>query len=474
MLKSCRRRTVLCKDFASPITAIASYRICQSTCRTETSVWNSVKVSPHPFIASRARGLLIMAALQQAGWFPISFRSSYSSSRSRRSELCSAGQGEHFRTGISFHLLAVLREHMRSKRRRIVFRIIVLMVSTILSWGFAEIVILLLGINNDYRDSGASVLLPLPGGPTELSDCGHVPFATIRMRFPTNPRKYFSPENTIDHVLNSAGWRDGEHTLEKPAETFRILGLGDSYLFGQGVKPQDRCLDCLPEHLHRHWPEIRFETINTGQPGYNTVQELHSLERCGWKYSPDLVILHFVPNDIEEDIYTEKPKVEFFTEYTTSFLGTDWLSQHSEVWSLARRKILGQWKGRAYVRQSIDSFVKQPDKWENCRRPMAEIANQCQQHDVGLLVVVFPFFISLNGEYPFQPIHDRMKEFCRESKIACLDLRETFRNYNGPELWVHPVDQHPNETAHRLAAEAIADFIVANRVQLQLPRVNAK
>jgi hypothetical protein len=129
MLKSCRRRTVFCKDFASPITAIASYRICQSTCRTETSVWNSVKVSPHPLIASRARGLLIVAILQSAEWFPISVCSSCSSSRSHRSEFCSAGQGEHFRICIPFPLLAVLREHMRSRRRRIVFRIGVLMVS---------------------------------------------------------------------------------------------------------------------------------------------------------------------------------------------------------------------------------------------------------------------------------------------------------------------------------------------------------
>ena len=359
---------------------------------------------------------------------------------------------------------------MQSRHRRIGFRIAAVVGATVFSLAVAEVVLLLLGVNNDYRESGASILLPRPGGPTELSECGHVPYATIRLQFPTNPRRYFGADNIIDHTLNSVGWRDDEHTLKKPAGTFRILGLGDSYLFGQGVKPNDRCLDGLPTRLKSHWPKTRFETINAGQPGFNTVQELNSLKRCGWNYDPDLVILHFVPNDIEADIYTNKPKVEFFTEYTTGFLGTDWLSQHSEICALARRKIWGKIKGRAYIRESIDSFVSQPEKWESSRGAMAEIANQCRQHDVGFLVVVFPFFINLDGDYPFQPIHDRVKQFCAESKIPCLDLRDNFRRYSGPELWVHPVDQHPNETAHRLAADAIADFIVKNRDELHLPQ----
>lgn len=359
---------------------------------------------------------------------------------------------------------------MPSPRRRLAFRVITVVVATVVSLGLVEICLLLSGINNDYRDSAATVLMPQVGGPTELSECGHVPYATIRMQFPTNPRGYFSTQNTIDHKFNSVGWRDDEHSLKKPDGTFRILGVGDSYLYGQGVKPRDRCLDRLPGLLKCEWPNTLFETINTGQPGYNTVQELKSLEHCGWNYSPDLVILHFVPNDIEPDIYTKKAKVEFFTEYTTSFLGTDWLSQHSELWALARRKIWGQIKGRAYIRQSIDSFRSQPEKWNSCRSSIAEMARQCKERDVGFLVVVFPFFINLNGDYPFQAIHDRVKEFCDESKIHCLDLREAFRGYRGPELWVHPVDQHPNDEAHRIAAEAIANELVEDRDAFHLPK----
>jgi hypothetical protein len=37
-----------------------------------------------------------------------------------------------------------------------------------------------------------------------------------------------------------------------------------------------------------------------------------------------------------------------------------------------------------------------------------------------------------------------------------VDLRETLRGRPAESLWVHPVDHHPNEIAHRLAAEALA------------------
>ncbi len=72
---------------------------------------------------------------------------------------------------------------------------------------------------------------------------------------------------------------------------------------------------------------------------------------------------------------------------------------------------------------------------------------------------MFPFFHQLNGKYPFQHIHTTVTDFCRSHKIIVLDLRHSFEGYEGPELWVHPTDQHPNEIAHDIAAREIAKFL---------------
>src|SRR5690606_16307135 len=111
----------------------------------------------------------------------------------------------------------------------------------------------------------------------------------------------------------------------------RILALGDSYLMGQGVKRQDLWLRQLEELLNKRFPEAPIETINTGQAAYNTAMELQLLNQRGLEYQPHLVLLSFVPNDVEPDVFTKEPKVEFLTEYTSSYTNDDWLTPHSEL-----------------------------------------------------------------------------------------------------------------------------------------------
>jgi hypothetical protein len=348
---------------------------------------------------------------------------------------------------------------MLPARKKRLFRAVAVTGALVLTWLTAEVALLLSGINNDYRSPATSELIPRAGGPYEMSSCGHVPYATVRIRYPTNPRGYFNANNAMDHTLNSIGWRDDEHRAAKPAGTYRILGLGDSYLFGQGVKPQDRCLDQLATLIQQQTPQRKIEVLNAGQQAYNTAMEARVLKDCGVTYNPDLVILYFVPNDVEPDIYTKNSKVEFFTEYMTGSLATDWMSQHSEVWALFNRSIGGRWRGRAYIRESIGSFTSDPEKWATCQRGLDDIVATCRKSGIKLCVAAFPFFYQLDGDYPFQPIHDRLRQYCEEDGIPFFDLRDEYRSYHGPELWVHPTDQHPNEQAHRIAAEATARFL---------------
>ena len=87
---------------------------------------------------------------------------------------------------------------------------------------------------------------------------------------------------------------------------------------------------------------------------------------------------------------------------------------------------------------------------------------------IGLLVVIFPFFHELDGDYAFQPVHDIVRGHCEEEGIPVLDLRDAYSGFNGPELWVHPTDQHPNEIGHRIAADAIVRWL-AERPDVLIP-----
>jgi len=94
----------------------------------------------------------------------------------------------------------------------------------------------LMGLPREHRPhSHPPQFAPVPG-----SDFLYVnlPSAHIRFQYDSDPRLYFGPGRTVDHSTNSFGFRGAEFTRAKPPGTIRILFLGDSFTFGEGVHDQ--------------------------------------------------------------------------------------------------------------------------------------------------------------------------------------------------------------------------------------------
>src|SRR5438552_6464522 len=104
--------------------------------------------------------------------------------------------------------------------------------------------------------------------------------------------------------INRAGLRDREHQEAKPAGTFRIAVLGDSYAEAFQVPMERTFWWILQEELSRdsRFASLRFEVINFGVGGYGTAQELQILRHRVWAYSPDMILLAFLTgNDIRNN-----------------------------------------------------------------------------------------------------------------------------------------------------------------------------
>src|SRR5262245_3329764 len=97
---------------------------------------------------------------------------------------------------------------------------------------------------------------------------------------------------------NSRGFRDREYPLEKPPGVARIVGLGDSVMFGWGVGDREDYLALLEDKLGDGALGARFEVINTAVPGYNGVMELATLKEKALSYRPALVIVGFCGNEM--------------------------------------------------------------------------------------------------------------------------------------------------------------------------------
>ena len=99
----------------------------------------------------------------------------------------------------------------------------------------------------------------------------------------------------IKYAINSKGLRDKEYSYDKPQGKVRVLALGDSYTFGEGVNYGERFTDI---------PEIKLQNvdvINSGVPGWGIDKELLFLASEGIKYNPDYVFLFLNCEDTRRD-----------------------------------------------------------------------------------------------------------------------------------------------------------------------------
>jgi len=74
-------------------------------------------------------------------------------------------------------------------------------------------------------------------------------------------------EYTITAKISSQGIRNKEVTLPKPANTYRILALGDSFTFGEGVNQDEAWPQMLEKELNGLEKEKKIEVVNAGKPG---------------------------------------------------------------------------------------------------------------------------------------------------------------------------------------------------------------
>ena len=100
-------------------------------------------------------------------------------------------------------------------------------------------------------------------------------------------------------TISSQGLRDELIQVPAPEGTRRLLCLGDSWTFGWGVEQQDSYCSRLEELLGGKW-----ETVNLGVPGQNTVEEVRRLELHGLVFEPDIVLVQHEEGDLEPPLKT--------------------------------------------------------------------------------------------------------------------------------------------------------------------------
>jgi hypothetical protein len=244
---------------------------------------------------------------------------------------------------------------------------------------------------------------------------------TIRGIRPNAEFWHTSVDGTWKFVTNSKGFRNTkEFDYKKPANTLRVMSLGDSCTQGHEVRQDQTFSAVLERSLNVH--KSPAEVINTGASGFGNDEELVLLENEGFKYNPDVVVLGFFGNDYEDNIksglfaldaqhrlvenkYENIPgvKIQNFI-YRIPFV--KWLSENSYFYSLLFNKTWSYFKYMLSVQAA-----QQANKANNISAP----ANSGFEFAVPTRIVHSEYEIDLAAA-----LIERMQRFCTAKGIRFI------------------------------------------------------
>ena len=106
-------------------------------------------------------------------------------------------------------------------------------------------------------------------------------------------------------------------------------------------------------------------------------------------------------------------------------------------------------------------FEPGSERARECREALGRIAAFCRDRGAPLLIAVSPDVSqSLDADYRYAGIHERVLGWARELDVKTIDLLAAVRGRDSEEISV-PNDGHPNAEAHRLFALALLPEVEA-------------
>ncbi|MEN6624978.1 MAG: GDSL-type esterase/lipase family protein [Candidatus Sumerlaeia bacterium] len=255
--------------------------------------------------------------------------------------------------------------------------------------------------------------------------------------------------------INNLGFRDDPVTFQKPPRTLRVLGLGDSTMFGFGVARNERYLDLLEAEMNALLgPGWKVDFIDAAVPGYNTTQENEMLLKQGLRFGPDAVIVQFDKNDSQTIMTYAKPDFFFSRKLLMTRLGSVLAGEFSDI--------------RAFYLLDQENLLDSPDYpyagWTAIEKAYRDMARTCKERGIPLFGVMAFEDIGLMDD-DLQPLSRRVVNLWQRIGITPVNslptamayLRET--NQRWTTVTRTADDHHPNPIGHALIAKTILPHI---------------
>lgn len=322
----------------------------------------------------------------------------------------------------------------RAVRRQAAFAFIVILLAVVLLETTARLI-------EAYVLTSIGQAAPRPGWQTEffggLFDW-HEPDPDLLWRFKAdlnNPLILTS----ADHMLGS------KITTGKPADTYRVLILGDSSPVGLGLSSRRQTFGEILRYLldRRYAGRKTIEVLNAAVSGYTSEQIVRLLTIKGWKYDPDLIILYCGNNDASiSGVYSDR-----------ELLQSQRLTSVRKILShLALYRILcGLLVGRLSADQSGCGDLKVRVSPEDFGANLEAIAGQCIERHCPLIILKPPVpylwpaglqfkpFLHVTGEDGRMIMPEQMADLVGRHVAYCVKEEWFTSIFNTGDAFTHEV-----------------------------------
>ena len=276
--------------------------------------------------------------------------------------------------------------------------------------------------------------------PHELKADGSVPFVDMIVENANDKIIYELRPNLnvkftgVPVKTNSFGMRSPEVSVEKPAGTYRIALLGDSFAFGWGVDERKAFGAVLEEELNlRGKGALKFEVLNFGVPGYSSFQEVEVFREKALKFHPDAVLVFLIENDFDFPFFIRS------LDKKPSFGGLSLMRITSKAFTPEKMQL--ELRSRGLDPNSV----------------FYQLDDLCRENGVR-------FYLAINPRKGWKELQKKLPIIEERPSVHFLNFGDEFdkiveeKGYTTADLNL-PSDPHPTVLRHKLYADLMQDGI---------------
>jgi lysophospholipase L1-like esterase len=334
------------------------------------------------------------------------------------------------------------------------------------SLAFVIIIAVVCGLALESIVRIAGLAPPLNSATRMFTTDAHLPFKP-------RPNSHISGRSTtdefdFDYRHNSLGFRDIEHAVQKQPGSSRIVAIGDSFTYGGGAAFDQTYLAVLERILNdRGTVHPPVEIVKLGIPRFFPEPERALLEHYGMPFSPDLILVAFVPNDVADtalglDAIGTDEAGRLRTRESLALGRTGiFLFEHSHVFRILLGKYVEYQTARNQPVQWPDIYRangRHEADWQKIEREYEQMVRIARAARTPVAFVHIPLGPPWTGEHRYPA--ERLAAWAARQDVVFIDTLPALEAAStaGKRLY-YALDGHCTPDGYAVIARALADAL---------------